>query len=279
MLACGGAAQAAPNWKAMEPLKHPIVLVHGSTASGANLTIGPFNLGPYWAGIAEEIGATGTEVKIVHLPTDASIGERAAVLKNFLETDMKGQMVNIVGHSLGGLDARYAATVLGSNQMASITTIGTPHLGSPLADWAAGQIDRRGLWYWFLRLIGYDMKHRRFLKEITTSAMKHFNDKVPNRSDVRYFSVRTKGSFRDGTMSYFLWLTSGWLEGQGHHMSANGHDGLVPFDSQAWGRELPVFNLDHLAQINHHEFKLTSSKQESIQLYFNIYQNLAAEGL
>lgn len=263
----------------MQALKHPIVLVHGSTAKGASLTIGPFDLGPYWADIPAVLGGTGTEVKVVHLPTDASIAERAAVLKNFLETDMKGRMVNIVAHSLGGLDARYAATVLGSNQMSSITTIGTPHLGSPLADWAANQVDNSGLWYWLLRLVGFDMKHRRFLKEITTHGMKTFNEKVPNRSDVRYFSVRTRASFREGTMSGFLWLPARWLEGQGHYMTANGHDGMVPFDSQSWGRDLAAASIDHLAQINHHEFKLNSAKQESMQLYFNIYQNLAAEGL
>lgn len=272
-------AAAAPSLKERTPLKNPIVLVHGSTASGANLSVGPFDLGPYWADLPEFLSSNGTVVKIAHLPTDASIAERAAVLKNFLETDMKGQMVNVVGHSLGGLDARYCASILGSNQIASITTIGTPHLGTPLADWAWSQAENKGLWYWLFRLFGYDLKHRRFLQEITTHAMKRFNEKVQNRHDVRYFSVRTKARFTEGTMSGFLWLPSRWLEGQGHYLTANGHDGFVPFDSQVWGADLAGAEIDHLAQMNHHEFRMTNSRIESLHIWTVIYDNLGKEGL
>src|SRR5207249_8887306 len=43
--------------------------------------------------------------------------------------------VNIVAHSMGGLDARYAISQLGlGGRVASLITIGTPHLGTPLAD-------------------------------------------------------------------------------------------------------------------------------------------------
>lgn len=44
--------------------------------------------------------------------------------------------LNIIAHSMGGLDARYyAISWLGlAERVASLTTIGIPHLGTPLAD-------------------------------------------------------------------------------------------------------------------------------------------------
>jgi triacylglycerol lipase len=45
--------------------------------------------------------------------------------------------IHIVAHSMGGLDARYLTSIKGLNRaswFASVTTISTPHRGSPLAD-------------------------------------------------------------------------------------------------------------------------------------------------
>jgi triacylglycerol lipase len=189
-------------------------------------------------------------------------------------------MVNVIGHSLGGLDARYAASVLGARQIASITTIGTPHRGSPVADWAMRQSKRGGLWYWFFRLLGYDMDQRRFLPEITTDSMeKVFNPRVPNVPDVRYFSVVSTASFKNGSMSYLLWFPAKWLEGENNALSMHGHDGLVPADSQRWGKVIDEVELDHLGQMNHHEFRPNDQHETSLRVYTEIYDTLLSEGL
>jgi triacylglycerol lipase len=41
--------------------------------------------------------------------------------------------VNVIGHSQGGIDARYVAAVR-PDLVASVTTVGTPHVGADLAD-------------------------------------------------------------------------------------------------------------------------------------------------
>lgn len=270
-------------WAGLEgraPLKHPIVLVHGATMGGPFLVIGPFHYGPYFRNVSELIQSTKTPVRIPAMPTDSSIEERAAILKNYLETEMKGQKVNIIAHSLGGLDARYLVSVLKSQQVASITTIATPHLGSPLANWAVKQMKENGFWYRFFRLIGFDMKGRRFLPELTTEFMqKKFNPKVKDVAGVRYFSVQSKASFAEGNMSYHLWFTSRWLEGEQDPISALGHDGLVPYVSQSWGEELGSLEMDHLAQMNHHEWRGKVMEKESLYLYSMIYDRLLGEGL
>lgn len=44
--------------------------------------------------------------------------------------------VNIIGHSMGGLDARHMITNMGGAEwVSSLFTIGTPHRGSFHCDW------------------------------------------------------------------------------------------------------------------------------------------------
>lgn len=54
----------------------------------------------------------------------------------------KGTGVNFVAHSMGGLDVRYLISHLkpSSYTPLSLTTIGTPHRGSPFMDWCAANI-------------------------------------------------------------------------------------------------------------------------------------------
>src|SRR5207245_6473457 len=47
-----------------------------------------------------------------------------------------GEPVNLIAHSMGGLDARYMITHLGmAEHVRSLTTVSTPHRGTYLVDW------------------------------------------------------------------------------------------------------------------------------------------------
>lgn len=246
---------------------------------GARLKISFLDFGDYFRHIPEFYQATGTPVRIVELPTDASIEERAAVLNDFLRTEYKDTKVNIVAHSLGGLDARFAASVLHNQEILTITTIATPHFGSPVADWAMEQNNKRTSWYWLFRLFGYDTKGRRFLPELTTKYMREvFNPRVPNRKDIAYFSVRAAASFSDKTMSYMLWFPAHWMAEEPSPLLAEGHDGLVPVLSQTWGTVLATVRLDHLGEINHHEWRRKSLAPEALEMYGLVYDNLQKLG-
>jgi triacylglycerol lipase len=219
-------------------------------------------------------------VSTVDLPSDATIEECAMVLKNFLEKNMAGKKVNIIAHSLGGLDARYLASVLHSTQVASITTIGSPHRGTPLADWGLKQLTERGAWYYAFRFFGYDLVGRRFLRELTTEFMaKQFNPRVPDRMDIKYFSVVTTGEIFTRTMSPLLYATYYWVRSMRSPMAEEPNDGIVPESSQAWGKEIAHLQLDHLAQMGHDSFRVFSLEQESLKLYSLIYRELQSNGL
>ena len=58
------------------------------------------------------------------------------------ETLPKGTGVNFVAHSMGGLDVRHLISTIKPTSYTplSLTTIGTPHRGSPFMDWCAANI-------------------------------------------------------------------------------------------------------------------------------------------
>ncbi len=125
------ASQMHGETNAKQSTRFPIILIHG------------FNAGPstsFAAQIPEALRADGDTVFTVTLPPFQSVAERAKVMVPQLEAIMAktgASKVNLVGHSQGGLDARYLVSTMGwGDRVASVTTLATPHRGSPLADMA-----------------------------------------------------------------------------------------------------------------------------------------------
>jgi triacylglycerol lipase len=86
------------------------------------------------------------------LPPYASVAVRAAALADAIDGALAGgedacgntpdvapAKVNLIAHSMGGLDARFVVASLGyGDRVASVTTLSTPHRGSAIADMALG---------------------------------------------------------------------------------------------------------------------------------------------
>ncbi|HLL22207.1 MAG TPA: alpha/beta fold hydrolase [Kofleriaceae bacterium] len=109
-----------------------VVLAHG--LDGAESSFDP--------SVVAAIEANGHVVRRTVVPGIESVANRAAALApqidEFLAETGAGQ-VHIIAHSMGGLDARYLIDELGyAPKVASLTTISSPHRGSPLADVALG---------------------------------------------------------------------------------------------------------------------------------------------
>lgn len=118
--------------------RHPIVFAHGFSASSARKNPWSF------ATVTDELNRSGYVAYAAQVSPYMPVPERAAELA--LEVNkalalcrtVKGcdaSKVHIVAHSQGGLDARYLASKLGyGSKIASITTVGTPHHGTRVAD-------------------------------------------------------------------------------------------------------------------------------------------------
>jgi triacylglycerol lipase len=114
--------------------QYPIVLCHG--------LLGFDKLGSleYFFGIRTALEEGGAVVYEDDVPAVASPEVRGDALIRFLDARRQEApfptKFNLIGHSLGGLDARYVAAVR-PDLVASVTTVGGPNRGSPLGTWIA----------------------------------------------------------------------------------------------------------------------------------------------
>ncbi|KAG9323013.1 hypothetical protein KVV02_008081 [Mortierella alpina] len=118
--------------------RHPIVLCHGLFGFDK---MGPETIPPlqihYWNGIQKALTKLGAKVVVARVPRTGAIRERAEDLDRMLSMTMEGSPVNFVAHSMGGLDCRYLISHIRDKkyQVQSLTTLSTPHRGSPMMDW------------------------------------------------------------------------------------------------------------------------------------------------
>ncbi len=214
-------------------LRHPVVLAHGLL--GFDVLERDGERREYFNGIPALLADRGCTVHRPRVAPVASIATRAAALAAFVRA-LPHRRVNVIAHSMGGLDARFAIARLGlASRVASLTTIGTPHHGTPLADVAIGlgvgyALDRLGL-------------ERDALDGLTTAGAAAFNEAVPDDPAVAYGSV--VGALQRKRRAHPLLLAS-WAV---LRSAAGANDGVVPASSQRWGDVLAEIDADHFAQV------------------------------
>ncbi len=196
----------------------------------------------YFRTAREFFSAQGCEVFQFQFPEDGSIEERGLMIRDQMQRrgSFSGRTL-LLAHSQGGLDARYALATLKVSGVDALVTVGTPHSGSRVAQWAHEQAEKRSF---FSRLLqtgfDYDLGSLRFLGEMVpgfiASRAEYF--RIPSR--VRGASVRavcqTQCFWPLRALSWFFDLGPG--------------DGLVEAESQRWGEDLGAFDLDHLSEVS-----------------------------
>lgn len=111
--------------------KYPIVLVHGVFFRDSNL----FN---YWGRVPHTLKLHGATIHYGQHQSALTVKESARELTARIKliVERSGcEKVNIIAHSKGGLDCRYAISEFGlAPYVASLTTINTPHRGCLFAE-------------------------------------------------------------------------------------------------------------------------------------------------
>ena len=248
-LTVGGAAWALLRWrraklqkrvKRVAPrLRYPVVLAHGIMGFD-QLKIGKLQ-NDYFRGVPARLTKLGAKVYAFQVQPSASITERAQQLARLVQ-QLDAEKVNIIAHSMGGLDARYAISRLQlAAKVASLTTIATPHRGTPIADFGTGLFGQGEAVRKLLLPLGLQVDG---FFDLTTTRMASFNAQVPDVRGVLYASyvARANGTLRG--MNPLLIPTHRFLLGRGGE-----NDGMVPASSQSWGEVLGTLEADHWAQI------------------------------
>ena len=215
----------------------PVVLVHG--LFGFDRIGVPGARFDYFRGIAKHLEALGCHAHAVRLPAAASVPDRARELVAAIEA-LPHDRIDLIAHSLGGLDARYALTHLGlARRVRSLVTIGTPHHGTPIADLALkGPLD------WARRVVHALGVPLPALEWLSTDALVEFNAQVLDAPGVRYACVVGGMHREDSSVPLALAPAHAYLR-----RVAGPNDGLVPIASQYWGETLAEIEADHFAQI------------------------------
>ena len=240
--------------------KYPVILAHGYLGTDTFLHK-PFRI-DYWRGIKEHLHHHGATVLITRVPPGGSVQVRAESLRqqicDFKRAGWIKDKVNLVGHSMGGLDARYLVSALdGRDYVASVTTLATPHRGSPCIDFFDKYTPFEHIVASILKGMGqgdnsgFHCLHPR--------ALEQFNLAHPNVSHIPYFSYTASSSFEK--MPALLMPTHKIiydLEGE--------NDGCVSVSSASWGRVLGHLNVDHLQLANWH-LSINAQRFDALEFY------------
>ncbi|KAH6912578.1 lipase 2 [Coprinopsis sp. MPI-PUGE-AT-0042] len=124
--------------------RYPIVLCHGLYGFDARgPSAFPSMRMNYWANVLHILrGKLGAEVIVTSVPGTGNISSRSARLDEQLKSKARGRGVNFLAHSMGGLDCRHLITHVKPSDYTplSLTSVATPHRGSPFMDWCVENI-------------------------------------------------------------------------------------------------------------------------------------------
>ncbi|MEZ4317424.1 MAG: hypothetical protein R3F61_07965 [Myxococcota bacterium] len=243
--------------------RYPLFFMHGMAGTDSFL-----DQLDYWYGVTGRLEPLGYAVYTEAVDPFQSSEVRAAQWASHLDAIVatgRARRFNLIGHSQGGIDARYLTSVLDADlRVVSVTTISTPHRGTALLGIVSGIIDTPGLtgalvdemFDAFTSI--YDTENDQDilaqLDTLSVDTMEAFNATVLDRPDVRYASWAGKscalldvlcqiGNGGEIVTPLFgaTQLALTLVEGD--------NDGLVSVDSARWGEFLGTLHADHLDEV------------------------------
>lgn len=229
--------------------KYPILMVHG-------VFFRDFRYLNYWGRIPKELETNGARIFYGNHQSAASVADCAEELAERIRQIKKEtgcEKVNIIAHSKGGLDCRYALSKCGiAEDVASLTTINTPHRGCEFADYLLTKIPEKQQQ---AVANGYESVLKKlgdpnpdFLKavyDLTASRCKQRNEEIKDVPGVFYQSVGSKLNVASGgrfPLNFSYRLVNSF---------DGANDGLVGEQSFPWGEKFTMLKVEGKRGISH----------------------------
>lgn len=252
----------------------PLVFVHGLMGFGR---IGNDCIGmDYFRSIPNALRAAGHHVPPPpSLPPTGPIAQRAAALRDWLDAEpaTRDRRVHLIAHSMGGLDARYLISRLNmADRVISLTTIGTPHRGTPLADVGTARLRAA-----IVLLEKFKVPTGAF-DDLTVERCHRFNDDTRDAPGVRYYSIAGKIRVKQFPPSSLL--ATYYLMRDSARPTETDNDGMVPVESARWGERFTLWpGLDHVHLINWGNFALPQMPvpEDVVQKYLDLARSLPTQ--
>lgn len=191
------------------------------------------------------------------------------------------EKINVIAHSMGGLDMRYALSRLDiKDRIASFTTVCTPHRGTSLAeltlktpeaireklaeflDWMGDRI------YPQTKSNSVDSAEQLTRKYVTNV----FNPQMPNVEGIPYYSY--SAAVGKGTNEPIRVIAR---YQNNHIFEEEGlNDGMVSVESAKWGEHIKTSGLSHLEQMN---LRLRDDRRKMFKdFWFEVAKMLESKG-
>lgn len=260
--------------------RYPVVMVHGVFFRDWQY----FN---YWGRIPKELIRNGCTVYYGKQQSAASVETSARELKERVLSIIEEtgcEKVNLIAHSKGGLDSRYAISRLGlAPYVASLTTINTPHLGCCWVDQVLARCPKKLLSFVaakynriFSKLGDASPDFEAAVFDLTHDHCSQFNEETGDYSDILCQSVMSRMSsmFSDGVPCNIGYLLVKHCEGV--------NDGLVCADSAVWGKFLGYLDTPGRRGISHGD--MIDLRRENIrgfdvrEFYVELVKKLKEQG-
>lgn len=259
--------------------KYPVVMIHG-------IFFRDWMFINYWGRIPKELIKNGATIFYGKQQSATSVSRSAQELKEHILKiidDTGCEKVNIIAHSKGGLDSRYAISCLGLNKyVASLTTINTPHRGCEFVDYLLDKLPKSFINYVhkkynavFTKLGDKNPDFLSGVNDLRASSCKIFNERVKDVDNVLYQSVmsKMKGPFSADFPLNLCYILCKKFEGE--------NDGLVSIESAKWGDYLGLITPEKKG-ISHGDMVDLTRKNlpnfDVCEFYVNLIKNLKEKG-
>ncbi len=261
--------------------KYPILLVHGVCFRDQKRL-------NYWGRIPNELFINGARVFYGNQQSAVAVKDSAEELVSRVKEICESfgcEKLNIIAHSKGGLDCRYAIQNLGMGQyVASLTTVSTPHRGCEYADYLLTKIPEKtknkiaNFYNTALKKLGdHKPDFLAAMQDLTASACAEFNEKHPTPD---YFFTQSVGSLlpKNARLGDAFDITTRFIT-----KSDGTNDGLVGQDSFRWGEKFTLISSLKNYGVSHCDmtdlFKTNIEGFDVREFYVELVHDLKERGL
>ncbi len=264
--------------------KYPIVLLHGFLGWDQVFFL------DYFYHIRKALQEEGFVVYAPQVNPVASVETRAKQLAPLLDQILKetgAPKLNLIAHSMGGLDARWLIGHGYEDKVASLTMIGTPNHGTPVSELVFNVFGTKNPLYKAFEFVACailgkgqykpsDMNLSENLRSLSVDYVENeFNPSYPDSPNIYYQSyagVSSVAGFKTGDVLdvIFVPFLPAFKLGERN-------DGLVPEQSAIWGRFRGIFSADH-ANLIGQLFGKTAKRFDHVKFYKKIAWELVDMG-